>query len=285
MEIIRRIPQMKSLARKLRAEGKKIGFVPTMGALHTGHLSLMQRARQSSDIVVVSIFVNPIQFGANEDFDKYPRDLATDAELCATRGVDYIFAPMIDEVYTEDFVTYVVVEGLSDKLCGASREGHFRGVTTIVTKLLNIIHPHFAFFGRKDAQQAIVIKRMVKDLSKDSEIIVCPIVRDEDGLALSSRNEYLSDDERKAATVLYRALEKAQVLYGTGLRDSASILQAMESILAAEPMARVDYIAIVDTKDLEPIDELPEDQPVLIALAVFIGKTRLIDNIVLNGEI
>lgn len=285
MEIIRRIPQMKSLARKLRAEGKKVGLVPTMGALHAGHLSLMQRARQMSDVVVVSIFVNPIQFGANEDFDRYPRDLARDAELCATRGVDYIFAPMIDEVYPEDFVTYVVVEGLSDKLCGASREGHFRGVTTVVTKLLNIAQPHFAFFGRKDAQQAIIIKRMVRDLSKDTEIVVAPIVRDEDGLALSSRNAYLSPEERQAATVLYRSLEKAQVLYGSGEREAERLLAAMHAILDAEPLARVDYIAIVDTKDLEPVEVLQDDQAVLIALAVFIGKARLIDNIVLNGEI
>jgi pantoate--beta-alanine ligase len=285
MEIVKRIPQMKSLARKLRAEGKKIGFVPTMGALHAGHLSLMQRARQMSDAVVVSIFINPIQFGPNEDFEKYPRNLASDAELCATRGVDYIFAPLIDEIYPEDFATYVVVEGLSDKLCGASREGHFRGVTTVVSKLLNIVYPHFAFFGRKDAQQAIIVKRMVRDLSMDSEIVVGPTVREEDGLALSSRNAYLTPSEREAATVLHRALEKAQVLYGSGVRETDTILAAMEGIIAAEPLARVDYIAIADTHELEPVPVITDDQPVLIALAVYIGKTRLIDNVVLNGEI
>jgi pantoate--beta-alanine ligase len=179
----------------------------------------------------------------------------------------------------------VVVVGLPEKVGGSRREGHFRGVTTVVTKLLNIVTPHYAFFGRKDAQQAIIIKRMVKDLSKDAEIVVCPIMRDEDGLALSSRNAYLSPDERQAATVLYRALEKAQVLYGSGERETERILAAMESILGGEPGARVDYIAIVDTKDLEPVDVLEDGQAVLIALAVFIGKTRLIDNIVLNGEI
>jgi pantoate--beta-alanine ligase len=285
MEIIKRIPQMKSLARKLRAEGKKLSFVPTMGALHVGHLSLMQRARQMSDAVIVSIFINPIQFSPNEDFEKYPRNLASDAELCATRGVDYIFSPLIDEIYPEDFATYVAVEGLSDKLCGASREGHFRGVTTVVAKLLNIVHPHYAFFGRKDAQQAIIVKRMVRDLSIDAEIVVGPTVREEDGLALSSRNAYLTPSEREAATVLHRALEKAQVLYGSGARDSDAILSAMEGIIAAEPLARVDYIAIVDTHELEPLQMIRDDQTVLIAIAAYIGKTRLIDNVVLNGEI
>jgi pantoate--beta-alanine ligase len=285
MEVIKRIPQMRSLARRLRGEGRKVGLVPTMGALHAGHMSLMQRARQTSDTVVATVFVNPIQFGPSEDFDKYPRDLAVDAELCMSRGVDYLFAPLIDEIYPEDFATYVVVEGLSEKLCGASREGHFRGVTTVVTKLLNVVHPHFAFFGRKDAQQAIIIKRMVRDLSIDSEIVVCPTQRDDDGLALSSRNAYLSYDERQAATVLFKSLEKAQVLYGSGERDTETIRSAMEAIITAEPLARIDYVSIVDTGDLEPIPTIEDDTTVLIAVAVYIGKTRLIDNVVLNGEI
>ncbi len=285
MEIIKRTPQMKSLAKRLVAEGKRIGFVPTMGALHAGHLSLMQRARQMCDIVVVSIFINPIQFGPTEDLDRYPRDLARDAEMCTSRGVDYIFAPLIDDVYPEDFATYVVVEGLSDKLCGESREGHFRGVTTVVTKLCNIIHPHFAYFGRKDAQQAIIVKRMMADLSMDTEVVVCPIVRDEDGLALSSRNAYLTADERKAATVLHRALEKAQVLYGSGVRDTGEIIRAMDEIVASEPLARIDYVTVVDTVSLDPVETLDDDKTVLIAIAAFIGKTRLIDNLVLNGEI
>lgn len=285
MEIVKRTPQMRSLAKRLAAEGNRIGFVPTMGALHAGHLSLMHRARQMSDIVIVSIFINPIQFGPSEDLDRYPRDLARDAELCTTRGVDYIFAPLIDEVYPEDFATYVIVEGLSDRLCGASREGHFRGVTTVVTKLFNVIRPQFAFFGRKDAQQAVIIKRMAEDLCMDTEIVVCPIVRDEDGLALSSRNAYLSAEERTAATVLHRALEKAQVLYGGGERDAESIVKAIEEVVATEPLVRIDYISVVNTKDLEPVQALSDDQTTLIALAAFVGKTRLIDNVVLNGEI
>ena len=285
MEIIKRTPQMKSLARKLRAEGQKVGLVPTMGALHAGHLSLMQRARQMCDVVVVSIFINPIQFGPSEDLDRYPRDLARDAELCMTRGVDYIFAPLLDEIYPEDFSTYVIVEGLSDRLCGASREGHFRGVTTVVAKLINIMRPHFAFFGRKDAQQAIIIKRMVEDLQMDVELVVCPILRDEDGLALSSRNVYLSADERKAATVLHRALEKAQVLYGSGVREADAIIEAMQEVIATEPLVRVDYVSVVSAEDLEPVRTITDDQKVLIALAAYLGKTRLIDNVVLNGEI
>lgn len=285
MEIIKRTPQMRTLARKLREEGNRVGFVPTMGALHAGHLSLMQRARQMSDIVVVSIFINPIQFGPNEDLDRYPRDLARDAELCTSRGVDYIFAPLLDEIYPEDFSTYVIVEGLSDTLCGASREGHFRGVTTVVAKLFNIVSPHFAFFGRKDAQQAIILKRMIEDLQMDVEAVVCPIVRDEDGLALSSRNVYLSPEERKAATVLHRSLEKAQVLYGSGVREASEIAEAMKELIAAEPLARLDYLSIVNTKDLEPVRTITDDQTVLIALAGYFGKTRLIDNVVLNGEI
>jgi pantoate--beta-alanine ligase len=285
MEIVKRIPQMRGLAQRFRAEGKKIGFVPTMGALHAGHLSLMQRARQMCDIVVVSIFVNPIQFGAGEDFDKYPRDLARDVELCATRGVDFIFAPQIDEVYHEDFATYVIVEGLSDKLCGLSREGHFRGVTTVVAKLFNVVRPHFAYFGRKDAQQAIIIKKMVEDLCMQPEVVVCPIVRDEDGLALSSRNAYLTAEERAAAPVLHRALEKAQVMYGSGVRSSAQISEAMRGIIASERLVHLDYIAVVDAHNLESIDEIVDDRTVLIALAAQVGKTRLIDNVVLNGEI
>lgn len=285
MEIIKRTPQMKALAARLREEGHRIGFVPTMGALHAGHMSLMQRARQMSDIVVVSIFINPIQFGPSEDLDRYPRDLAHDAEMCMSRGVDYIFAPLIDEVYPENFSSYVIVEGLSDRLCGASREGHFRGVTTVVSKLFNVVKPHFAFFGRKDAQQAVIIKRMVANLCMDPEIVVCPIVRDEDGLALSSRNVYLSAEERQAATVLHRSLEKVQVLFGAGTREAAALQSAMEELIATEPLVRIDYIEIVDTRDLEPVQAIEDGRPVLIAVAAFVGKTRLIDNVVLNGEI
>jgi len=285
MEIVKRTPQMKALAERLRDEGQRIGIVPTMGALHSGHMSLMQRARQMSDIVVVTIFINPIQFGPAEDLERYPRDLAADAEMCMSRGVDYIFAPLIDEVYPENFSSYVIVEGLSDRLCGASREGHFRGVTTVVSKLFNIVKPHFAFFGRKDAQQAVIIKRMVADLCMDAEIVVCPIVRDDDGLALSSRNVYLSSEEREAATVLHRALEKAQVLFGDGTRDAETLRTVMDELIASEPLVRIDYIEIVDAHDLEPVQAIEDGHPTLIALAAFVGKTRLIDNVVLNGEI
>src|SRR5438876_3190048 len=240
MEIINRIPRMRTVARKLKRDGRKVGFVPTMGALHEGHLSLIRRARAMCDIVVVSIFINPIQFGRGEDFDSYPRDLARDAELVATRGVDYLFAPSIDEVYPEDFSTFVIVEELSERMCGGTRPGHFRGVTTVVMKLFNIIQPDFAFFGQKDAQQGIIIKRMVHDLSLDTEIVLCPIVREPDGLAMSSRNAYLGAVERDAAIVLHRALERAKGLYEEGERDSNKIISAMRQVLEAEPLARAD---------------------------------------------
>jgi pantoate--beta-alanine ligase len=284
MEIINRIPRMMSVARELRADGKRIGFVPTMGALHEGHLSLMARAREMCDMVVVSIFVNPTQFGPDEDFEQYPRDLARDAELAFTRGVDFIFAPTRDDMFPKGLATYVIVERLSDKLEGASRPGHFRGVTTVVNKLFNIVHPQFAFFGRKDAQQVILIKRMVRELAMDVEIVVGPTVREEDGLALSSRNIFLSTEERKAATVLRRALERSRTLYNAGDRDGARLISSMRALIETEPLARVDYIAITDTERLEPVETIPADTPTLVSMAVFIGATRLIDNIVLNGE-
>ncbi|HEX8089237.1 MAG TPA: pantoate--beta-alanine ligase [Blastocatellia bacterium] len=284
MEIINRIPRMMSVARELRVDGKRIGFVPTMGALHEGHLSLMGRAREMCDMVIASIFVNPTQFGPNEDFEQYPRDLARDAELAFTRGVDFIFAPTPDDMYPQRFATYVTVERLSERLEGASRPAHFRGVTTVVNKLFNIVHPHFAFFGRKDAQQVIIIKRMVRELAMDVEIVVGPTVREEDGLALSSRNVYLSTEERKAATVLRRALERCRTLYNGGERDSARLISSMRSLIEAEPLAVIDYIAITDTERLEPVETIPTDTPTLVSMAVFIGATRLIDNIVLNGE-
>ncbi|HEX5734344.1 MAG TPA: pantoate--beta-alanine ligase [Blastocatellia bacterium] len=285
MEIINRIPRMMAVARELRAEGSRVGFVPTMGALHEGHLSLMSLAREMCDKVVVSIFVNPTQFGPSEDFERYPRDIARDAELAFTREVDLIFAPSPEDMYPQGFSTYVVVEVLSEKLEGASRPGHFRGVTTVVNKLFNIVHPHFAFFGRKDAQQVIVIKRMVRELSMDVEIVVGPTLREEDGLALSSRNVYLSPEERKAATVLRRALERARTSYNGGERDSSRLITAMRNIIEAEPRARIDYLAITGVTNLNPVETIPTDRPILISLAVFIGKTRLIDNIVLNGDL
>ncbi len=285
MEIINRVPRMMSVARELRASGQRIGLVPTMGALHEGHLSLMSQAREMCDKVIASVFVNPAQFGPDEDFERYPRDLARDAELAFTRGVDFIFAPTAEDLYPAGFSTYVGVEGLSTKLEGASRPGHFLGVTTIVAKLLNIVHPHFAYFGRKDAQQVIVIKRMARDLNMDVEIVVGPTVREEDGLALSSRNAYLSTDGRKAAIILRRSLERARTLYNAGERDAAKIASAMRSVIEPEPLARIDYIAITDTEHLDPVDPIPTDRPILISMAVFIDTTRLIDNIVLNGAI
>jgi pantoate--beta-alanine ligase len=283
MEIINRIPRMMSVARDMRAEGSRVSLVPTMGALHEGHLSLMVRAREMCDIVIASVFVNPAQFSPAEDFERYPRDLARDAELAFAKGVDFIFAPSPEDMYPKDFVTYVTVEGLSEKLEGASRPGHFRGVTTVVNKLFNIVQPNFAFFGRKDAQQVIVIKRLVRDLGMDVEIVVGPIVREEDGLALSSRNVYLSTDERQAATVLRRALEKVRTLYNGGEGDAGRLLSAMRAVVEAEPLARLDYVAITDTRRLDPVAIISSDEPTLISMAVFFGKTRLIDNIVLNG--
>lgn len=284
MEIINRIPRMRSVARKLHREGQKVGFVPTMGALHEGHLSLIRRARAMSDIVVVSIFVNPIQFGQNEDFDSYPRDLARDAELVSIRGVDYLFAPSIDEVYPEDFCSYVEVEELSNKLCGRSRPNHFRGVCTIVTKLFNIIHPDFAFFGQKDAQQVAIIKRFVRDLCIDTEVVVCPIVREADGLAMSSRNVYLSSQERTASVTLSKSLQKARQLYQDGERDATKIVAAIRQMIEAEPLARIDYVSIVDSERLDPLTMIEEDIEPLAMLAVFVGKTRLIDNSFLKTD-
>jgi pantoate--beta-alanine ligase len=285
MEIINRAQRMTLISRELRERGRKVGLVPTMGALHAGHLSLMSRAREMCDTVVVSIFVNPAQFRPDEDFERYPRDLARDAELAFTRGVDFIFAPSSEEIYPPGFSTYTTVAGLSDRIEGASRPGHFRGVTTVVNKLLNIVAPHFAFFGRKDAQQAIIIKKMVRELGLWSEIVVCPTMREEDGLALSSRNVYLSTEQRKAATVLRRALDRCRTLYIAGDRDSTKLIASMTSLIEAEPLARIDYISIADVEQLAAVETIPSDRPTLVSLAVFIGATRLIDNIVLNGEL
>ncbi|MFL6216621.1 MAG: pantoate--beta-alanine ligase [Blastocatellia bacterium] len=285
MEIINRIPRMRSVARDMRGEGSRVGLVPTMGALHEGHLSLMARAREMCDIVVASVFVNPAQFSPAEDYARYPRDLARDAELAFAKGVDFIFAPTADDMYPDDFVTYITVEGLSEKLEGGSRPSHFRGVATVVAKLFNIVQPNFAFFGRKDAQQVILIKRMVRDLATDVEVVVGPIVREEGGLALSSRNVYLSPQERQAATVLRRALERARTLYNGGENDAGRLLAAIRALVEAEPLARLDYLAITDTKRLESVATISSDEATLISMAVFFGKTRLIDNIVLNGEL
>ena len=271
-----------SVARKLRREeNRTIGLVPTMGALHEGHLSLIHEARALCDVVVVSVFVNPTQFGPAEDFKSYPRDLTRDAALLAEYNVDYVFAPAVDEIYPPGFSTYVTVEGLSDELEGAARPGHFRGVATIVTILLNAVRPNFAFFGQKDAQQTIIIKQLVRDLAFDTEIVVLPIVREESGLAMSSRNAYLDDKQRPAANVLNRALASAREAYEAGEYNATRLIELVRSMIEKEPLARIDYVSINDNETLEVLDKV-DDRPALLSAAVFIGKTRLIDNVVLG---
>ncbi len=272
---------MKEHARQARAEGRIVGLVPTMGALHEGHLSLVKRAKQDCSPVIASLFVNPKQFGPNEDFAKYPRSFEADAEKLAGAGVDELFAPEPAEVYPPGFNTYVHVEGLSERLEGRSRPGHFRGVTTVLLKLLEIVQPHFAYFGRKDAQQARLIQQMVRDLNLDTEIVVCPIVREPDGLALSSRNAYLDANERRAATVLYRALDAARREMAAGVRDELQLQTLMRKVLESEPLASVDYAEIVDAHTFGPLTHVRRSCYAL--LAVFVGKTRLIDNLLIES--
>ncbi|MBK7707192.1 MAG: pantoate--beta-alanine ligase [Acidobacteria bacterium] len=282
MEIINRRQRMASLARKLRREGKTVGFVATMGALHEGHLTLVREARQMSDIVIVSIFVNPTQFNEPTDFEKYPRDITTDAAMLAEYQIDYIFAPDTEEIYPPNFATYVYVEGLTETLEGSSRPGHFRGVATIVTILLNTIRPDFAFFGQKDAQQVAVIARLAKDLGFDTEIVVLPTVREESGLAMSSRNERLTAEQREKASVIYRALREAKGAARNGERNAANLHEIVRRTIGNEPLAQIDYVALVDSETLEPIDRIAE-RPVLIAVAARFGDVRLIDNVVIDS--
>jgi pantoate--beta-alanine ligase len=280
VEIIHTIEWMKQAARQARTEGRVIGFVPTMGALHAGHLSLVEAARRESSPVVVSIFVNPKQFGPQEDFSRYPRSLAEDQAHLERLGVDFLFVPSVEEIYPPEFRTTVNVEGLSDRLEGRARPGHFRGVTTVVLKLLEIVSPRFAYFGRKDAQQARLIRRMTADLSLDTEIVVCPIVREADGLALSSRNAYLSPSERRAATVLCRALDAARKSIAAGELDAMRLVQAMRTVLSAETLAIPEYVEIVDADSFETVTRL---RGVCLALvAARIGATRLIDNMLIE---
>jgi pantoate--beta-alanine ligase len=271
---------MKQTARQARAESRIIGLVPTMGALHEGHLSLVSRAKQECSPVFASIFVNPAQFGPREDFSKYPRTLEADTEKLTAEHLDAVFAPEPEEIYPSGFRTYVNVEGLSERLEGRSRPGHFRGVTTVVLKLLEIVQPHFAYFGRKDAQQARIITQMARDLNLDTEIVVCPIVREADGLALSSRNAYLNAHERRAATSLNRALQAARNEIQAGTRDVLHLQSAMRKILEAERLAAVDYAEIVDADTFEPVVRVA--RPCYALLAVFLGKTRLIDNMLIE---
>jgi pantoate--beta-alanine ligase len=283
MEIINRKQRMSSLARKLRRENKTVGFVPTMGALHEGHLALVREARQMCDIVIVSIFVNPTQFNDKKDLDKYPRDLTTDAALLAEYQADYVFAPDIDEIYPNGFSTYVYVENLTETLEGASRPGHFRGVATVVTILFNTIRPDFAFFGQKDAQQVAVIKRLTTDLGFDTEIVVIPIVREESGLAMSSRNARLNTEERQKASIIYKALREAKIAVKNGERNAVNLHEIVRKTIETEPLAQIDYIAVVDNETLEPVEKIGESA-VLIAVAVRFGNIRLIDNTVLNRK-
>ncbi len=271
---------MKQVARQARAEGRSAGFVPTMGALHAGHLSLVRAALAESQPVIASIFVNPTQFGPSEDFQKYPRTVEADSKKLEDAGVDYLFAPESSEIYPPGFRTWVNVEGLSERLEGRARHGHFRGVTTVVLKLLEIVQPQRAFFGRKDAQQARIIRQMARDLHLDSEIVVCPIVREPDGLAMSSRNAYLNPKERRAATILFRALDGARVSISRGERDALRLTAAMRETLRTEPLAELDYAELVDAETLEPVTRL---RGVCLALlAVRIGAIRLIDNLLIE---
>jgi pantoate--beta-alanine ligase len=280
LETIHTIEWMKQAARQARAEGRSTGFVPTMGALHAGHLSLVRAARAETQPVIASIFVNPTQFGPSEDFQKYPRTFEADSKQLEDAGVDYLFAPQASEIYPPGFRTWVNVEGLSERMEGKARPGHFRGVTTVVLKLLEIVQPQKAYFGRKDAQQARILQQMARDLHLDSEIIVCPIVREPDGLAMSSRNTYLDPAERRAATILYRALDGARVSIVRGERDALRIMAAMRELLRTEPLAEPDYVEVVDADTLEQVTRL---RGVCLALlAVRIGPVRLIDNLLIE---
>jgi len=277
MDLITKINKLKAVVRKTHCAGESIGFVPTMGALHEGHLTLVKRARTVADRVVVSIFVNPLQFGKNEDFDKYPRNLSHDMELLMRGGVDYLFAPSAEEFYPKDFETAVVVRDLSDKLCGKFRPGHFKGVATVVAKLFALVEPDIAFFGQKAAQQALILKRLARDLRFQVRLQICPTVREDDGLAMSSRNVYLSPKQRRVAPLLYRSLGRVAEKVLEGERQAARARQAGLDLLATEPAIRLEYLEIVDTATLEPPELLRGH--LLVAVAAHLGQTRLIDNL------
>jgi pantoate--beta-alanine ligase len=282
MKTLSIIAEARAAVRAARKNGKTVGFVPTMGALHPGHISLVRAAKAHCDYVVVSIFVNPTQFGPNEDLTRYPRTFAADGEKLIAEKVDLLFAPSVEEMYPPGASTFVIAEGISDRLDGRSRPGHFRGVTTVVAKLFHIIEPDVAVFGQKDAAQAAIIRRMVRDLAFPVEILVCPIVRESDGLALSSRNIYLSASERKRALVLSSALREVEIRWQAGERDSARLIDAARQVFLSEPEVRVDYIEIVDPATLEPVGDARG--PILIAVAALVGTTRLIDNLILAAS-
>src|SRR3954453_22708018 len=281
MKIVGQIPAVRAESRAARADGRRVGFVPTMGALHQGHLSLVRAAKAQADLVIVSIFVNPTQFGPNEDLARYPRPFEKDRALLEQEGVDVLFAPAVEEMYPNGAVTYVTVEGMSERLCGRSRPGHFRGVTTIVSKLFHIVEPDVAFFGQKDAAQVAIIRRMVRDLNLPVHITVCPIVREPDGLAMSSRNAYLDPEQRKEALVLQRSLLVVQQLIEEGESSASNLIVAGRQEFPDKPSVRLDYFEIVNPDTLDPIQAI-EDRA-LIAVAAYVGSTRLIDNLLIRG--
>ena len=282
MKAIKEIGKMKTYARIMKKENKLIGFIPTMGYLHEGHLNLMRTARKQADTVIASVFVNPMQFAPNEDFKKYPRDIKKDEELARACGVDVVFYPSDKDMYPPGFSTSVNVDKLTDVMEGASRPGHFKGVTTAVMKLFEIVKPDIAYFGQKDAQQAAVIKKMVEDLNMDITLKIMPTVREEDGLAMSSRNAYLSKPERKDAACLYESLKLAEEAFSSGEKNAKKIKKIIKDTISKKPSAKIDYISIVNAESLESVTELKGKA--LVALAVFVGKTRLIDNIILDPE-
>ena len=282
MEIAKTIESVRNLVKAARSQGKKIGLVPTMGALHIGHISLIEAAVRQCDFVVVSIFVNPTQFGPGEDFEKYPRPLDADLEICKKAGVDVVFAPTQEQMYGAENLTWINVEKLTEQLCGQSRPVHFRGVTTVCAKLFNIVEPDIAFFGQKDGQQAIVIKRMVADLNMPLEIAICPTIREPDGLAVSSRNKYLTPEQKKDATLIYKSLQKCRQMIDARVTDSETIIAEMRKILSRAPSIKIEYISIVDAETLQTTDLIARQ--VLAAVAVRIGQARLIDNILVDAK-
>lgn len=282
MLILTSAAEVTAVSREAHRAGKRVGFVPTMGALHEGHLSLVRTARAQCDVVIASVFVNPKQFGPTEDFSKYPRDPERDAAMLAAEKTDYLFLPSIEEMYPAGAESSVTVETLGEKLDGRSRPGHFRGVTTVVAKLFNIVQPDFAFFGQKDAAQVAVVSKMAQDLNFDVRIVVCPIVRETDGLAMSSRNAYLSPEQRKQALVLYRSLMRVQNLVDRGETGAARLLVAGRQVMAEEPAVKLDYFEIVNRETLDPVNDVATGA--LVAVAAYVGSTRLIDNLVIMGK-
>jgi pantoate--beta-alanine ligase len=280
MEVVKSTESARVLVRAVRSAGKKVGFVPTMGALHVGHISLIEKAVKECDFVVVSIFVNPTQFGEGEDFEKYPRPLEADLDICRKGGVDVVFVPTPEQMYPTENITWVTVEKLTETLCGESRPGHFRGVATVCAKLFNIVGPDVAYFGQKDGQQVVVIKRMVADLNIPVEIVVCPTVREDSGLAVSSRNKYLTEKQKKDATLIYKSLQQCLEMIESGTTNTGTITAEMRQILSQAPSIQIEYVSIVDAESLQKLDKIAGK--VLVAVAVRIGAARLIDNIVVD---